>query len=45
MLSVSIIDFPAHLSKGTSDLKQKCTTTPFWGAVFHALSHGVIHFV
>ena len=36
-----------HLSKGTSDVKQKCTqlATPFWGTVFHALSHGVIHFV
>ena len=36
----------AHLSKRTSDLKQKCTqlATPFWGTVFHALSHGVIHF-
>ena len=37
----------AHLSKGTSDLKQKCTqlAAPFWDTVFHALSHGVIHFV
>ena len=37
----------AHLSKGTSDLKQKCTqlATPFWSTVFHALSHGVFHFV
>ena len=37
----------AHLSKGTSDLKQKCTqlATPFSGTVFHALSHGMIHFV
>ena len=36
-----------HLSKGTSDLKPKCTqlATPFWGTVFHALSHGVIYFV
>ena len=36
----------SHLSKGTSDLKQKCTqlATPFWETVFHALSHGVIHF-
>ena len=40
-------DCKAHLSKGTSDLKQKCTqlATPFWSTVFHALSHGVIHFV
>ena len=37
----------SHLSKGTSDFKQKCTqlVTPFWGTVFHALSHGMIHFV
>ena len=35
-----------HLSKRLSDLKQKCTQllTPFSGMVFHALSHGVIHF-
>ena len=34
----------AHLSKGTSGLKQKCAqlATPFWGTGFHALSHGVI---
>ena len=37
----------AHLSKGTSGLKQKCsqTLTSFLGTVFHDLSHGVIHFV
>ena len=37
----------SHLSKGTSDLKPKYTqlATPFWGTVFHALSHGVIYFV
>ena len=37
----------AHLSKGTSSLKQKCTQslTSFLGTVFHALSHGAIHFV
>ena len=37
----------AHLSKGSSGCKQKCTQflTPFTGIVFHALSHGVIHFV
>ena len=36
-----------QLSKGTSDLKQKCTqlATPFGGTVFHALSQGVSHFV
>ena len=36
-----------HLSKGISDLKQRCTqlATPFWDTIFHALSHGVIHFV
>ena len=35
-----------HLSKCPSDLKQKCTQfpTPFLRPVFHALSHGVIHF-
>ena len=39
--------YVSHLSEGTSDLKQKCTqlATPFWRTVFHALSHGVIHFV
>ena len=38
---------PAHLSKGASGLKQKYTQshTPFSGIVFHALSHGAIHFV
>ena len=37
----------AHLSKGTSGLKEKCTQTPtsFLDTVFHAHSHGVIHFV
>ena len=37
----------AHLSKGSSGLKRKCTQfhTPFSGIVFHALSHGAIHFV
>ena len=37
----------SHLSKGSSGHKQKCTQfpTPFSGIVFHALSHGVIHFV
>ena len=36
----------AHLSKGPSYLKQKCTQhpTPFSGTVFNALSLGVIHF-
>ena len=36
-----------HLSKDISDLKQRCTqlATPFWGTIFHALSHGGIHFV
>ena len=36
----------SHLSKGKSDLKQKCTQllTPFSGTIFHALSHGEIHF-
>ena len=40
-------DCKAHLSKGTSDLKQKCTqlATPFWSTVFHAFSHGVFCFV
>ena len=37
----------SHLSKGSSDLKQKCTqpTTAFLGTVFNALSHGLIHLV
>ena len=37
----------AHLSKGTSGLKQKCAqlATPFWDTVSHALSHSVTHFV
>ena len=37
---------PSHLSKHKSDLKQKCTQllTPYSGTVFHALSHGGIHF-
>ena len=37
----------SHLSKGSSGRKQKCTRflTPLSGTVFHALSHGVIHFV
>ena len=37
----------SHLSKAPSDLKQKCTQfpTPFLGTDFHALSHGVVHFV
>ena len=36
----------SHLSKGTEDLKLKCKKLPtFLGRVFHALSHGVIHFV
>ena len=37
----------AHLSKGLSGRKQKCTQflTPFSGTIFHALPHGVIHFV
>ena len=45
--SLGELDTKPHLSKGTSDLKQKCTqlATPFWGTVFHALSHGVIRFV
>ena len=36
-----------HLSKGRSGLKQKCTQTPtpFLSTVFHALSHGEIHFL
>ena len=36
-----------HLSKGSSGRKQKCTQfpTPLSGIAFHALSHGVIHFV
>ena len=36
-----------HLSKGSSGHKQKCTPflTPFSSTVFHALSHGLIHFV
>ena len=36
----------AHLSEGTSGLKQKCTqtSTSFLGPVFHALSYDVIHF-
>ena len=36
-----------HLSKGPSDLKQKCTQlpTPFSGTLFDALSLGVIHFI
>ena len=36
-----------HLSKGTSGLKQKSTQTPtpFLSTVFHALSHGEIHFL
>ena len=35
-----------HLSKRKSDLKQKCSQllTPLSGTVFHALSHGGIHF-
>ena len=42
---ISILE--THLSKGTSDLKQKCTqlATQFWSTVFHALSNGVFHFV
>ena len=41
------VSLPPHLSKATSDLKQKCTQlpTPFLGTVFNALSQGVIHFV
>ena len=37
----------SHLSKGSSDLKQKCTQppTPFSGTLFDALSLGVIHFI
>ena len=37
----------AHLSKSSSGRKQKCTQflTLFSGTAFHALSHGVIHFV
>ena len=37
----------AHLSKGPSDLEQKCTQlpTPFLGTVFHALSHCGNHFL
>ena len=33
-------------SKGSSGRKEKCTQflTPSFGTVFHALSHGVIHF-
>ena len=40
----ALVGSGSHLSKGTSDLKQKWTqlATPFWGTVFHALSHGVI---
>ena len=36
-----------HLSKGTSDLGQKCTQlmTPLWDTVFHAPLHSVTHFV
>ena len=36
-----------HLSKRTRGLKQKCTQTPtpFLSTVFHALSHGEIHFL
>ena len=39
--------YMSHLSKGSSGCKQKCTQfpTPFSCTVFHALSHGVIHFV
>ena len=41
------IDHRAHLSKGPSDLKQKCTQlpTPFSDTGFNALSLGMIHFV
>jgi len=37
----------SHLSRGTSGLKQKSTQTltPSLSIVFHALSHGEIHFV
>ena len=36
-----------HLSKAMSGFKQKCSQFPtsFSGTVFHALSHGLIHFV
>jgi len=45
-LDQSSLNNEAHLSKRTSDLKQKCTQLAKpWGTVFHALSHGVIHFV
>ena len=38
--------YHANLSNQTSGLEQKCTQllTPFSGTVFHALSHGGIHF-
>ena len=46
-LKSRVIQFNAHLSKGSSGLKPKCTQYPtlFSGKVFRALSHGVIHFV
>ena len=36
----------SHLPKRKINLKQKCTQhlTPLSGTVFHALSHGEIHF-
>ena len=52
--NINTITHPSMLDKRTSfnrhrtsDLKPKCTqhATPFWGTVFHALLHGVIHFV
>ena len=43
----TVLDYCPHLSKGSNGRKQKCTQflTSFLGTVFHALSHGVIHFV
>ena len=45
--NITLCTYVTHLSKATSDLKQKCTqlASPFWDTVFRALSHGVIHFV
>ena len=44
--SVTYKKKPLHLSRGTSGCQPKCTLflTPLSGAVFQALSHGVIFF-
>ena len=46
LLIKTLRDFIAHLSKGPSDLKQKCTQfpAPFLGIALNAFPLGVIHF-